>query len=100
MGRIGYFRVTLGLYRKPLRRDGVVEDAEVERFGYAAIFGDHQRVCKSHPRRRRAVGLGRCPVRAQGSKVRFADHPEVGLVSFLISRTMFYVFTTVTARPR
>src|SRR5439155_22265333 len=43
----------------------------------AATFGDHQRVCKSHPRRRRAVGLGRCPVRAQGSNVRFADHPEV-----------------------
>src|SRR5271155_2923363 len=40
----------------------------------AATFGDHQRVCKSHPRRRRAVGLGRCAVRAQGSKVRFADH--------------------------
>src|SRR5258705_952842 len=32
------------------------------------------RVCKSHPRRRRAVGLGRCPVRARGSKVRFADN--------------------------
>jgi len=27
------FRITLGLYRKPLRRDGVVEDVEVERFG-------------------------------------------------------------------
>jgi len=40
-----------------------------------ATFGDHQRVCKSHPRRRRAVGLGRCPVRTQGSKVRFADYP-------------------------
>ena len=26
-------RMTLGLYRKPLRRDGVVEDVEVERFG-------------------------------------------------------------------
>jgi hypothetical protein len=26
---------------------------------------------KSHPRRRRPVGSGRCPVRAQGSKVRF-----------------------------
>ncbi|MCU1251054.1 MAG: hypothetical protein JWQ49_4083 [Edaphobacter sp.] len=29
----------------------------------------------------------------------FADHPEVGL-SFLISRTNVYVFTTVTARQR
>src|SRR5438445_822480 len=46
MGGVDIFRVTLGLYRKPLRRDGVVEDAEVERFGYAATFGDHQRVCK------------------------------------------------------
>ena len=39
----------------------------------AATFGDHQRAYKSHPRRRRAVGLGRCAVRAQESKVRFAD---------------------------
>src|SRR5271168_4054291 len=28
----------------------------------AATFGNHQRVRKSHPRRRRGVGLGRCAV--------------------------------------
>ncbi|MDT7813834.1 MAG: hypothetical protein QOJ42_3750, partial [Acidobacteriaceae bacterium] len=41
-----------------------------------------KRCAKSHPRRRRAgaavaVGSGRCLVRIQGSKVRFADRPEV-----------------------
>jgi hypothetical protein len=46
----------------------------------AATFGDHQGVCKvsSTPEAcgaAVAIELGRCPVRAQGSKVRFADHP-------------------------
>src|SRR6267154_5731750 len=45
------------------------------------------RVCKSHPRRRRAVGLGRCPVRARGSKVRFADiHVVICQVKARVSR--------------
>src|SRR5260370_27804837 len=37
--------------------------------GYAATFGDHQRVCKVSTTPEAcgaAVGLGRCPVRAQG----------------------------------
>jgi hypothetical protein len=41
--------------------------------GNAATFGDHQRVCKVSSTPEACVGLGRCPVRAQGSKVRFAD---------------------------
>jgi hypothetical protein len=44
----------------------------------AATFDDHRRVCKvpSTPEAwGAAVGLGRCPVRAQGSKVRFANQP-------------------------
>ena len=52
------------------------------RHAYAAILCNGMlppsaitKVCaKSHPRRRRAVERGRCPVRTQGSKVRFADH--------------------------
>jgi hypothetical protein len=47
---------------------------------HAATSGDHQRVCKSHPRRRRAapqLRFGQDDVRLvfRGSKVRFADHP-------------------------
>src|SRR6266852_753936 len=34
----------------------------------AATFGDHQRVCKVSSTPEACVGLGRCPVRAQGSK--------------------------------
>jgi hypothetical protein len=53
------------------------------RHAYAAILCNGMlppsaisKVCaKSHPRRRRAVELGRCPVRTWGSKVRFADQP-------------------------
>jgi hypothetical protein len=51
----------------------------------AATFGDHQRVCKVSTTPEGcgasvAVGLGRCPVRAQGSKVRFADKPDTELM--------------------
>ena len=42
---------------------------------------------KSHQRRRRAVGLERCQVRAQGSKVRFADvHVVICQVKARVSR--------------
>src|SRR6266702_7739306 len=45
-------------------------------------------VCKSHPRRRRAVGLGRCPVRARGSKVRFVDKPPETSPRLSVQRSM------------
>jgi hypothetical protein len=51
----------------------------MQRYRNAATFGDHQRVFKVSYTRRRAVGLGRCPVRAQGSKVRFAD--DAGIIA-------------------
>ena len=60
--------------------------------GNAATFGDHQRVCKVSTTPEAcgaavAVGLGRCPVRAQGSKVRFADfHVVICQVKARVSR--------------
>ncbi len=47
---------------------------EVPKFFHLQPSAITKGCAKSHPRRRRAVRSGRCPVRAQGSKVRVADH--------------------------